>query len=219
MKSNNYQESLKKKLYFKMRKFTRGDAPDFLIDRWRAWGYRYTNNRRRNPVFNFQWATYQGIRINKLLKPLLAELTDDHCSYCDNFPIRSKEDSIDHFKPKSIPAYYALVCQWENLYYCCQNCQQYKLEQYNQQLLRPDSNDFSFNDYFIYSYNSHELKPHPALTASVRRKAQTTIDIFGLNDKGHIAARRISLERYEGKKNLGENIEINDFPYRFTILD
>lgn len=202
-----------------MRKFTRGESPDFLKSRWKKWGNSYINNRNKNPGFPFQWATYKGVKINTLIEPLLAALTDNHCSFCDNFPIRSKEDSIDHFKPKSTPAYYKLVCQWENLYYCCQNCQQYKLEQYNQYILRPDSNDFSFNDYFIYSYNSHKIEPNPAKTESDQRKAQTTIEIFGLNDKGHIAARRISLERFEGKKNLGEIIEINDFPYRFTLLD
>lgn len=202
-----------------MRKFTRIEAPDFLNKKWEKWGKRYKKNREINSSFSFQWPTHKGQKINTILEPFLAKQTENHCSYCDNFPIRSKEDSIDHFKPKSRPEYYELVCQWDNLYYCCQNCQQYKLEQYNQYILRPDSNNFSFEDYFIYSYNSHELIPHPALTASERRKAQTTIDIFGLNDKGHIAARRISLERYEGKKNSGENIEINDFPYRFTILD
>lgn len=201
-----------------MRKFTRGESPDFLKSKWKTWGNSYTNNRRKNPAFIFQWATYQGNKVNTLLEPFLAALTDDHCSFCDNFPIRSKEDSIDHFKPKSRPTYYGLVCKWENLYYCCQNCQQYKREQFNQYLLRPDSEDFSFEKYFIYSYASHELEPHPSLTAAEKRKAKTTIDIFGLNDKGHIAARRISLERYEAKRNLGEDIVATDFAYRFTLL-
>jgi uncharacterized protein (TIGR02646 family) len=202
-----------------MRKFLRGDSPAFLISKWKAWGKSYTNNRNKNTGFSFQWPTHQGHKINTLLEPLLAVLTDNHCSFCDNFPIRSKEDSIDHFKPKSRPAYYNIVCQWENLYYCCQNCQQYKKEQYNQYLLRPDAQDFSFDNYFIYSFNTHELLPSPALSANERRKAQTTIDIFGLNDQGHIAARRISLERYEGKINLGEVVVVSDFPYRFTILE
>lgn len=201
-----------------MRKFTRGESPDFLKSKWKVWGNSYTTNRRNNPSFSFQWATYQGDKVNRLLEPLLAALTDDHCSYCDNFPIRSKEDSIDHFKPKSRPAYYGLVYKWENLYYCCQNCQQYKREQFNQYLLRPDSEDFSFDKYFIYSYASHKLEPHPALSVAEKRKAETTIEIFGLNDKGHIAARRISLERFEAKKNLGEEIVVSDFPYRFTYL-
>jgi uncharacterized protein (TIGR02646 family) len=202
-----------------MRKFNRENPPDFLRIKWKAWGKSYANNRRKNPSFSFQWATYQGRKINTLLEPLLAQLTDYHCSFCDNFPIRSKEDSIDHFKPKSRPAYYNLVCHWENLYYCCQNCQQYKREQYNQFLLRPDAENFSFDHYFVYSFLSHELAPNPKLSESEKRKAKTTIDVFGLNDKGHIAARRISLERFDSKKLLGEAIVINDFPYRFTILE
>jgi len=202
-----------------MRKFNRGESPDFLKTRWRDWSNRYKNNRERNSVFSFNWPVYQGKRINTILEPLLAQLTNDHCSFCDNFPIRTKEDSIDHFKPKSRPTYYDIVCQWENLYYCCQNCQQYKGEQYNQFLLRPDHINYFFDSYFIYNYASHRIEPNPRLTNRERIKSETTIKIFGFNDPGHIAARRISLERYEGKKRLGENIEINDFPYRFTILD
>ena len=201
-----------------MRKFIRGESPDFLIGKWKEWGSRYRNNRQRNSGFSFQWPVYNGQAINILLEPLLAQLTNDHCSFCDNFPIRTKEDSIDHFKPKSRPAYYGLVCQWENLYYCCQNCQQYKREQYNQFLLQPDDINYLFDTYFIYSFTSHEINPNPSLQQSLKRKAETTINILGLNDKGHIAARRISLERYESKKVLGEVIEVNDFPYRFTII-
>jgi len=201
-----------------MRKFIRSDSPEFLRSKWKIWGRNYKNNRKKNSSFSFQWPTHEGEKINTLLEPLLARLTDDHCSFCDNFPIRSREDSIDHFKPKSRPAYYELVCQWENLYYCCQNCQQSKREQHNEFLLRPDTESFSFDLYFIYSYSSHEIKPNPTLSGNEKRKAKTTIDVFGLNDRGHIAARRISLERYEGKKKLNEDIEINDFPYRFTII-
>jgi uncharacterized protein (TIGR02646 family) len=202
-----------------MRKFSRGESPVFLIHRWRIWGNSYRKNRRKNSGFKFQWPTYKGQKLNTLLEPLLAQQTEHHCSFCDNFPIRSKEDSLDHFKPKSRPAYYQIVCQWENLYYCCQNCQQYKREQYNQHLLRPDSEDYSFDNYFIYSYYSHEIETKPGLDENDRKKAKKTIDIFGLNDRGHIAARRISLERYAAKINLGEEVLIEDFPYRFTILE
>jgi uncharacterized protein (TIGR02646 family) len=202
-----------------MRRFNRGEPPDFLIRRWRYWGNRYRNNRQKNHAFTFQWPLYDGQPINHLLKPLLAKLTNVHCSFCDSYPIPTKEESIDHFKPKSKPAYYGLVCQWENLYYCCQNCQRYKREQYNQFLLRPDDINYSFDTYFIYSFASHEIAANPVLTPSLKRKAETTIKVFGLNDVGRIAARRISLERYESKKILGDTIDINDFPFRFTIIE
>ena len=202
-----------------MRKFIRSDSPDFLKTNWQKWGKKYENSRKINTGFTFQWPIYKGEKINILLEPTLSHQTDFHCSYCDNFPVKSKEDSIDHFKPKSNELYYELVCKWENLYYCCQNCQQYKREQYNDNLLRPDDVDFSFESYFIYSFNSHKIEPNPASPENNKLKAITTINVFGLNDAGQIAARRISLERYESKKKLNENIEINDFPYRFTIFE
>ena len=201
-----------------MRRFARGSAPGFLSSKWRAWGIRFKNNRTKSPAFKFQWPAHQGAKVNSLLEPFLKVQTDDHCSYCDNFPVRSKEDSIDHFKNKANPAHYELVCQWENLYYCCQNCQQSKQEQYSTLLLRPDDIEYSFEKYFIYSYHSHKIEPSPVLSDMNLERAIKTIDIFGFNDAGHVAARRISLERYEGKRILNDDINISDFPYRFIIL-
>lgn len=202
-----------------MRKFLRAKAPDFLNSKWNAWGTRYLNNRKSNSGFTFQLPTFEGQIINKIISPLLAEMTDNHCSFCDKFPVGSKEISIDHFKPKSNPDFYNLVCQWENLYYCCPNCQAFKKEQYNDDLLRPDGNDYSFEKYFIYLYNSHTIEPHPVLDESEKLKAITTIAIFGLNDTSHTITRRHTLERFEGQKTDNLEIEISDFPYRFILLE
>ncbi len=201
-----------------MRKFLRTEVPDFLESKWENWGTTYIKNRERNSGFAFQWPTVDGQTINKIILPLLLEMTNGHCSFCDRYPIGSKEISIDHFKPKSNPDFYSLVCQWENLYHCCPNCQSFKKEQYNDNLLRPDGVDYSFEKYFIYSYNSHTIEPHPALEETEKLKASTTIAIFGLNDTGHTTARRHNLERYEGQKLLNEEIVISDFPYRFILF-
>jgi len=200
-----------------MRKFNRIDAPDFLNIKWEKWGEKYKENRIKNPSFIFQWPTFEGKRINTVLEPLLAKQTDDHCSYCDFYPERNKEFSIDHFKPKSKEEFYEIVCQWENLYLCCHSCQQRKGEQYKENLLRPDAEDYTFNRYFIYSYNSHRINPNPALTENDKLKAETTITVFGFNEEGNIAARRINLDRYESNKKCNKDIVINDFAFRFTI--
>ena len=166
-----------------MRKFIRSDSPDFLKDNWKKWGERYIKNRRGNSSFTFQWPTFKGNRINVIIEPFLAMQTEGHCSFCDTYPDRGKEFSIDHFKPKSKPEFYELVCQWENLYMCCHNCQMKKGEQYNQDILRPDAGDFSFNKYFIYSYRSHKIDPNPALFENDRQKAETTIKFLDLMTK------------------------------------
>jgi uncharacterized protein (TIGR02646 family) len=200
-----------------MRKFTRTPAPDFLIKKWKEWGATYKRNKEQNAGHQFQWPTVGRKKINILLETNLKILTQGHCSYCDDFPIKSKADSIDHFRPKSLPAHFELVCQWENLYYSCHNCQSTKMEQYDEHLLCPDDEAYSFNKYFLYSYRTHEIEFNPSLSEDNVKRAETTRRIFGFNDPGHIAARRISLERYEMKVRLYEDIVIDDFPYRFTI--
>jgi uncharacterized protein (TIGR02646 family) len=200
-----------------MRRFERSVPPAFLLQNWQRWGTRYRNNRVRQANFTFQWPTHQGSRINVSVAPLLADQTQAHCSYCDNFPLRSREISIDHFRPKSIDAFYDFVCKWENLYFSCGNCQSTRLERFNSLLLRPDATNYSFEKYFLYSFASHRIDINPTLSRYHKRRARITIDYFGLNDPGHIAARRISFERFEGKVRQGERPNADDFPYRFMI--
>ena len=200
-----------------MRKFTREPEPEFLKGRWKKWGKRYKTNRENNPAFVFQWPMFQGKRINTLLKGSLKSQTNDHCSFCDNFPLGSREDSIDHFWPKSHPEYFEFVCHWENLYYSCQNCQGFKKEQYSHLLLRPDSGNFSFDRFFIYTFRYDTIEPNPTLGVMETEMASVTIEIFGLNDEGHKMARRHARERYTALVKASDDIEINDFPYRYLF--
>jgi hypothetical protein len=46
------------------------------------------------------------------------------CVYCRQ-PDSSAPNlnfGVDHYRPKSIPRFASLVCNYENLYYCCGNC-------------------------------------------------------------------------------------------------
>jgi hypothetical protein len=99
-----------------MRKFTRTETPDFLTEKWELWGERFYRNKTSNQSYKFQWPTIKKQPVNRLLEPLLAYQTQGHCSYCDRYPLRSREDSIDHFKPKSKRAYHRIAFHWNNLY-------------------------------------------------------------------------------------------------------
>ncbi|MBO0934027.1 hypothetical protein [Fibrella aquatilis] len=147
--------------------------------------------------------------------PALRALTDGHCAYCDLYPLRKPEESIDHFLPKSNPQFYANVCQWENLYLSCPTCQS-KGEQYDADLLRPDDVAFTFSRYFIYNYQSHEIEVNPLATLDNQRRADVTRRLFNLNDKGHCAARRIALERWEKRD---PDYIIDDYNYRYLLSD
>lgn len=218
MRFDNWPVSLEKKSSYSMRRFIRSASPLLLAQNWRRWGERYRRNRERKANFLFQWPTQAGIRLNQLIGDLLAGQTQSHCSYCDNFPLRTRERSIDHFKPKSIVSFYDIVCKWENLYFSCGNCQAFRVERYHTLLLRPDSRTYSFERYFVYSFATHRIEANPTLNHYGRKRANITLEYFGLNDPGHIAARRISFERYQGKTSAGEAVEVDDFPYRFMII-
>ncbi|MEI7583816.1 HNH endonuclease [Runella sp.] len=140
-----------------MRKLIRTESPEVLtkIDevkgktRWQVYGELYAQNRAKKPSFEFQWPQIEGKKLNQHLLPKLMAMTDDHCSYCDGFPLKRGDDTIDHFHPKTRSEFYSKVCDWENLYLSCKHCQDSKGSQYEVELLRPDELDFHFNRYFI----------------------------------------------------------------------
>jgi uncharacterized protein (TIGR02646 family) len=200
-----------------MRRFTKGDCPVLIENNWLEWGQRYAANRETNNSFQFQWPTVEGTRINQTIEPVLANDTQNHCSYCDNFPIREQEDSIDHFKPKTVPAFYELVCHWNNLYYCCHNCQMSRGNQYDDLLLRPDSDDYSFTRYFTYNYSNHTINVNPQASDIDKARAVYTLDKFGFNSGKSDDSRRISYERYILALNAGNTPILTDYSFRFIF--
>ncbi len=204
-----------------MRKFTRSEAPAILTalvpptqqPRWEVFGDRYNQNRQANPGHAFQWPQVDNLPLNQHLLPVLRDLTDGHCAYCDLYPLRKPEESIDHFLPKSNPQFYTLVCQWENLYLSCPTCQS-KGDQYNADLLRPDEVTFTFSRYFIYNYQSHEIEVNPLATPNDQRRADVTTRLFRLNDTGHCSARRIALERWMKRD---PDYVLADYNYRYML--
>lgn len=198
-----------------MRPFRRLPAPQFLRENWQKWSDDFAQKRAADPGFGFQWKTFQGQKVNQLLLPDLAGQTQQHCSYCDFFPPRRADETIDHFLPKGDARFWHFVYQWENLYFVCGHCQRVKMEQHDEALLRPDEPGFSFQRYFIVNYSTGEIDPNPAATDVEKHRAETTIRLFGFNDDGQPTARRHSWERYE---NMPENQrDMDDFAFRFMF--
>ena len=194
-----------------MRQFTRLSPPQYLAENWEIWGNRYAQNKAENAGHTFQWATHEGQRMNLKLLPFLTSQTQNHCSYCDAYPMKISDETIDHFKPKGDARFYHLAYHWENLYYCCADCQKAKWEQFSDDLVRPDATDFSFNRYFIVNYLTGEIQASPTATVDEKRCAEETIRILGLNHTGQCISRRHSLERYNAES------DIDDFAYRFMF--
>ncbi len=198
-----------------MKKFERTDTPDFLKDKWVSFGNLYAKNRIKKPNFKFYWNQINKKSLNHHLLPLLKAMTDNHCSYCDGFPLDRADETIDHFCPKSKEEFYAIAYQWENLYVACAGCQGQngKGEQYDEMLLRPDGKDYSFEKYFYYDYIQHKILVKENIDEKLRASAEITRRIFNFNDKSLCIRRRHSYERYS--KEL--NPDLGDFAYRFIL--
>jgi uncharacterized protein (TIGR02646 family) len=198
-----------------MKRFTRLAPPQYLVENWENWGRRYAENKTNNPQHTFQWAIHEGQKVNQKLLPLLTTQTQAHCSYCDHYPAKISDDTIDHFKPKGTKLFYLLAYLWGNLYYCCADCQRTKWEQFDELLLRPDAEDYSFDRYFQLDTKDFEIKPNPAASPIEQERASITIRIFGLNNSGQPTSRRHSWQRYYNMSE--EERDINDFAFRFMF--
>lgn len=200
-----------------MMKLHRPPAPDWLTAKCERWGLKYETNKQANPNHGFAWRQHQRTRINALLLPLLIEMTKDHCSFCDGYPMRSfGGNSIEHFKPKSNPKYYRLAYQWENLFLSCPVCQGKKLEDFDDALLKPDEIDYEFSHYFVFDLATGMITPNPAGTVEEMQRAKVTIDMYGLNEFDRPETRKQFY--FQAMSHYFSDEDFTTYPYRFMFL-
>ncbi|MCU0393043.1 MAG: HNH endonuclease [Thermoflexibacter sp.] len=201
-----------------MTKLERPESPPFLKDKWQKWGEKFKKNKVKNSNFPFQWATYKKQKVNLLLLPLLKEdMNKSHCTYCDGFPIRSlSKETIDHFRPKS--QFPELAYQWENLFLCCDRCQSEKLENFDNNLLKPDEKEYEFDTYFAINFKTGELIPNPFASVENQEKANITIAMLNLKEEDICIARLKSYATYQYDLTQEKPIDINKYAYRFMLF-
>jgi uncharacterized protein (TIGR02646 family) len=162
-----------------MMPFVRGEAPDFLSANQARWTEQWRRNRGKRA---FDWPSLHGARINERLLVALKVLTDDHCAYCDNYPLGVEaKPCIDHRRPKSREEWAHLAFDWGNLYYVCAFCNHAKGEQWDEALLAPDEVGYDFWRYFDLDAMTGQLRPSPTAPPEDARRAERTIQILGLN--------------------------------------
>jgi uncharacterized protein (TIGR02646 family) len=190
-----------------MRKFKRAPAPEFLLEKWESWGKKWAQRRAANPAASFHWHSVENELVNLKLRPLLKAQVSDHCSFCDNYPISPPSyDTIEHFRPKRL--FPREAYQWENLYYCCDCCQR-KGDDFDDALLRPDAEDYTFDRFFRWDYTRGTLELNERASAEDQHRAEVTVMLYRLND-GHPSLRRRELRR----RSLMPDEPIDDFAYR-----
>ncbi len=196
-----------------MRPFNRLPAPDFLSENGEIWGNEYAVRKTANPSYAFKWKRYRGQPVNQLLLPDLREQTRNHCSYCDAFPPKLPDNTIDHFLPKGNSRFYHLSYQWENLYFACGHCQRAKMEQFDDALLRPDDTRYSFERYFICNFSTGEIEINPAASEMDKQRAEISIRLFGFNLEGQPFSRIRECKSFE--KQVLDNL--NEYAFRFLF--
>ncbi|MFM2197357.1 MAG: hypothetical protein RLZZ505_789 [Verrucomicrobiota bacterium] len=193
-----------------MRKFQRAAEPDFLTNRWEKWGLEWEERHAENPRASFHWHQFDGEQVNQKLLPLLKSQTQDHCSFCDNFPVSPPSiDTIEHFRPKA--HFPRQAYQWENLYFCCMYCQQ-KSDEFDERILQPDALDYEFERYFRWDYTLGTIEINEQASDEDQQRAEITRKIYRLNE-GHPSLRKRELRR----RNQGLTDPLDDFAYRDYI--
>jgi uncharacterized protein (TIGR02646 family) len=197
-----------------MMKITKEAVPELWRKNYKKWGRKY-KAKLDNPAKanTFVWATHQYQRTNEILLPYLQRETSCHCSFCDAFPLDVSGETIEHFRSKALHPRISYL--WENLFYCCKYCNENKGESPERFLLKPDSLDYSFEEYFYFDYLSGRIEIAPDLPEDKRTRALNTRDLFGLNDNNRPNRRKMYLRQYADMTNPIKD----DFPYRFMYLD
>jgi uncharacterized protein (TIGR02646 family) len=197
-----------------MRRQLRPPLPDVLVRQGERWTRQWTELRAANPKAAFQWYQADGRSAREWLLPCLKDMTQGHCAFCDSFPLDDRStEPIEHFRPKSDPRFYAQAYAWENLFYCCDRCQKSKREQWDDGLLRPDADDYTFLRYFMFDYTTGEIRPNILANTADQTRAQVTIAMYGLDLPERRSGRRRELrdwQRMSGQDDL-DNRAYRDF--------
>jgi uncharacterized protein (TIGR02646 family) len=152
----------------------------------------YVAGRATNPKHRFDWQA----SLYDEVKQALGEMTQMRCAYCDgDLRAGPVQEEIDHFRPKSQPEFYALVCAWDNLFLVCGPCNKAKGNRWELHLLKPDEIDYDFARYFSYSPRTGELEPNPGASEQDIERARVTIKMLGLNRGKHCTSRMWVRER------------------------
>ena len=181
-----------------MRKQTRPPIPEILQKYGERWTRQWLELRAKNPSAAFHWYQAEGKSARMWLLPKLREMTQGHCAFCDCFPLddRSKEP-IEHFKPKSDSRFYGEAYAWDNLYYACDCCQSSKGERWDDRLLRPDADGYTFEKYFQFDYTTGEIKANCLASAEDQARASATIELYGLDLSEKRRARSLELRKWQ----------------------
>lgn len=189
-----------------MRKLYRPTPPLLFSENCEKWNQQWTDLRARNPSAKFSWYTINEVSARDLILEDLRNMTKDHCSFCDCFPLSDRcSEAVEHFYPKSHPEHTNKAYAWDNLFYCCDKCQKSKLEKFDPLLLKPDEPVYEFRNFFEFDYTTGGIR-----AVEGNQRADVTIRMYRLD----CAARRNYRKKALRDWTKHPENDIDEQPYR-----
>ena len=193
-----------------MRKQQRPPAPTQFVENSEKWTSQWLKLREQNRS-GFAWYTVDGRTARQWALPILHEMTQGHCSFCDAFPLEDRSKvPVEHLRPKGRDEFAHLAFEWSNLYYCCEYCQLEKKEKWEEALIAPDEPDYQFLRYFVFDYTNGAISPNPTSSPHEQHRAEITIRLYGLDSVIRRQYRLLELRKFEGTMSS----TIDDWAYR-----
>ncbi len=116
------------------------------------------------------------------IKQSLKTSTHGKCAFCEGIPDETGYAEVEHFYPKSL--YTERTFEWENLLYCCKQCNNKKLNHDTYQFPIVNPYDDDPDDYFTYMDIMIKSKNN-----SLHEITDRTIRVCGLTSSRLISAR------------------------------
>ena len=161
-----------------MIRIARTKRPDVLVKKVANWKRSIREASTDSARQNAQ-GKYQHVDI----KNGLVDMFHGKCAYCESAITHIDYGHIEHFKPKSKPAYYELAVDWDNLLLACGRCNgaenkgsRFPLEDEDGPLVNPVEEEPSQHLSFDF-----DLRLRLANVLGMSKRGETTRRILGLN--------------------------------------
>lgn len=171
-----------------MVKLERGSTPKIWTkakvqewtERWEKKLAKESKDKEAARQTTAQWTWYRvdGEQINHIATKSLNEWHYYKCAFCE---IQNADNlQIEHFYPKS--SYPKQAFEWPNLFLICSRCNLIKGVQDPDIGIKPDIDDPS--EYLWFSPALQRIIPKPGISIEVKRRAEKTIELYGLDRMG-----------------------------------
>lgn len=198
-----------------------------LAQHWKQWGEDYElfisckkKNEQGGQDFSWRSGIYENLlmelkRLTFEYNPNNEENPWEHCSFCDGHPIGTEsKETIEHYYPKS--GYPLKAYEWENLFYCCDKCQQEANADRNfEPSLKPDEN-YEFAHYFRYNPYYGTIEILPDISEEAKIKAKKFLKRYGINILKRTNKRKLLCDDLFKFLESGVELRSRDtYPYRY----